>query len=348
MNDVSRMTPLVMDNRFSIGLIPRQEKTSLADVRPTEIRESSPRPPPLRSIVVPIDGSHFAEHALPYAMGLAKDSGATVHLVHVFSASEAVSDPMHLMVDFASIARQRTHREEYLEGLTRQLSRAYPDISVTGMLRESVNVVQALGEAAKEADLVVMAAHRRGAWSRFWRGSVAEQVLRSLTCPLLLIRGREEPLDFTRHHSIRNILVPLDGTERTEAAIASATRLGADSGAHHELLRVIRAWNFFGSSAHGCGGMMPLPGEQTEAEAREYLADVATRLHLERFHVRGRVVVDDRPIGETILGNAERLAADVIAMTTRNRGRFSRLFHESITESVIHNASVPILLTRVP
>ena len=36
-----------------------------------------------RSLLVPLDGSPFSEHALPFALGIANRAGAAVQLVHV-------------------------------------------------------------------------------------------------------------------------------------------------------------------------------------------------------------------------------------------------------------------------
>ena len=36
-----------------------------------------------RTVVVPLDGSPFAEQALPHALGIARRAGATLDLVHV-------------------------------------------------------------------------------------------------------------------------------------------------------------------------------------------------------------------------------------------------------------------------
>jgi len=41
----------------------------------------------IRSILVPLDGSTFGEHALPMAASLARRAGATLHLVHVHEVS---------------------------------------------------------------------------------------------------------------------------------------------------------------------------------------------------------------------------------------------------------------------
>src|SRR5262249_30206615 len=46
-------------------------------------------PPRYRSLLVPLDGSPFGEHALPLALGIARRSGADVRLVHAHSPLES-------------------------------------------------------------------------------------------------------------------------------------------------------------------------------------------------------------------------------------------------------------------
>ena len=53
------------------------------------------RPPParrFRSLLVPVDGTPFGEHALPLALGLARRAGASVRLVYVHSPLESTFD----------------------------------------------------------------------------------------------------------------------------------------------------------------------------------------------------------------------------------------------------------------
>src|SRR5690242_2476445 len=66
----------------------------------------------LRSILVPLDGSDFGEHALPLAAAVARRCGATLHLAHVHRAPGGGPIPELL-------ARQT--EEEYLAGIARRL-----------------------------------------------------------------------------------------------------------------------------------------------------------------------------------------------------------------------------------
>lgn len=54
----------------------------------------------VRSIVVPLDGSQYAEHALPYALAIARRSGAVLRVVHVKSHLDHVEPwQMHCSIE---------------------------------------------------------------------------------------------------------------------------------------------------------------------------------------------------------------------------------------------------------
>src|SRR5688572_25842349 len=54
---------------------------------------SPARPPPIRTVLVPVDGSAASEHALPLATSIARRAGAQVVLAHVYSPLHAPRDP---------------------------------------------------------------------------------------------------------------------------------------------------------------------------------------------------------------------------------------------------------------
>jgi nucleotide-binding universal stress UspA family protein len=217
---------------------------------------------------------------------------------------------------------------------------------VTGALLDGSDVAEAVCRSSATADLVVMATRDRGPWARYWLGSVTAEVGRRARCPVLLVRGRDEAPDLAAARLPRDILVPLDGSERAEEAVRAAAALGSLSGASYDLLHVIRGWPSSGSSADGCQPLAPLPGETPEAHARHYLDGVAARPVWQVATTTARVVVDDRPAAEAIAGYAERTGAELVALTTRGRGPLSRLFRGSVAEEVVCRVGVPVLLTR--
>src|SRR5688572_3655168 len=81
-----------------------------------------PRASVYRSILVPLDGSNFAEHAIPYAVGLAERSGAVLKLVHVHLAFEATDDLEPLNIDHATLQSFKRRKESYLNEVRQRIS----------------------------------------------------------------------------------------------------------------------------------------------------------------------------------------------------------------------------------
>src|SRR5690606_27449270 len=76
-----------------------------------------------------------------------------------------------------------------------------------------------------DVDAVVMCTHGRGGWSRFWLGSVAQELVRTLRVPILLTRphGEDEGLaDPPPETAPLRVLVTLDGSQYAEQAMALA------------------------------------------------------------------------------------------------------------------------------
>lgn len=146
-----------------------------------------------KRILVPLDGSQFAEGALPHAQMLAECGGGEVELLRVAvhpSSYVYVSDPAALADLYDS---DRAHCEDYLNkvaGRVRDASR----IKVTTAVLEGI-VADAVLDYAEDtgADLIVMSTHGRSGMERWLLGSVAEKVVRGAKMPVLLVRPEAQP-----------------------------------------------------------------------------------------------------------------------------------------------------------
>jgi nucleotide-binding universal stress UspA family protein len=124
-----------------------------------------------RRIMVPLDGSELAQTALPHALELCRTCGATLVLLHV-------RDPRAGSTEAA---------QRYLEYIRGQHAGAGVPIEL--LVRESPVAAAIIGAANQaKIDMIVMATHGRSGLQRVVYGSVAEQVLRGSTTPVLLVR----------------------------------------------------------------------------------------------------------------------------------------------------------------
>src|SRR6185295_11344907 len=75
----------------------------------------------IRSILVPLDGSDFAEHALPLAGGLARKAGAKLHLAHVHRAPPPTTFATVMVFDVDDL-HVRQDEQAYLADVARRLN----------------------------------------------------------------------------------------------------------------------------------------------------------------------------------------------------------------------------------
>lgn len=130
------------------------------------------------NIMVPIDFSEQSRHALEHAASLARESGATLLVVHV-------KEPPHYFPPTGSgIYADPNHTKEgkrLADFVPRGLGvHCEYQIRIGDPADEIVKVVE-----DEDVDLIVMGTHGRSGISRMLMGSVAEAVVRQAPCPVL-------------------------------------------------------------------------------------------------------------------------------------------------------------------
>jgi len=148
------------------------------------MKTQTPRAAPrLRRILVPVDFSKPSLDAVSYALGVARQAGAQIVLLHVV-------EPLHagMLMDTTDLQREiRRAAHERLNKLVAATREALP--GVTGKLRPGSAVAEIISFARRAgAELIVMGTHGRTGWRRGFIGSVAERVVRHAPCPVLVIR----------------------------------------------------------------------------------------------------------------------------------------------------------------
>jgi nucleotide-binding universal stress UspA family protein len=298
-----------------------------------------------RSILVPLDGSAFGEHALPAALSVARRSGAGVQVVLVHTAFIYVESGF--VYDDRLDRHLREQEQSYVEAVVNRLKAASP-VPVTWAMRDGL-VADAICEQANMSttDLIVMATHGRGPMSRFWLGSVADNLVRRTSVPILLIRPQETAPDLTQELSLRRIVIPLDGSALAEQILQPALALGQLFGADYELLRIVKPVLFAGHDPT----MLAIPPlgqpvtEHLQAEARSYLESMAERLRAQALRVQTRVMVNIQP-AESILEQGLQSADAMIALATHGRGGLTKALLGSVADKVVRGATRPVLVCR--
>jgi len=277
-----------------------------------------------RTIVLPFDGSEQSTRALPYATALARAAGARLILTYVLAPWELVLDvPASLQATATElqstgidVITQITHRQGNLPG------RAILDVA-----RE------------RNAGLIAIGTHAYGAVGRALFGSVADDVVRHATVPVLICTsrvGRRWPVDRPRR-----ILVPLDGSALAETALAPARQMAHQFGASLDLVGVVdqtlvavidldvQIGDFLGMQ---------------RAETWAYLEHIADELRNDTLVVDVQALVG-MP-SDTIRQLSVDLDSDMIVMATHGRSGIARLLLGSVALRVLQHSGVPVLLVQ--
>jgi nucleotide-binding universal stress UspA family protein len=293
-----------------------------------------------RSILVPLDGSLPSEQSLPYAMTLARRSGATLQLAYVHTPLLLGEGALYLGTPDMQLWEEE---KKYLLTVVDRLKKAGLE-KVSAQVLEGP-IAETLQECAlgRGSDLIVMTTHGRGPASRFWLGSVADQLVHRVPMPLLLIRTQEEVPPPVSEPEVRNVLVALDGTPTAEQILQPAGLLAKLMGASCTLLRVVPS--LVPHVVYTEAAVDANLADKLRAEAHVYLQRVADSLREQGFAVQTRIIVHAHP-ATAILNEAASGGYDLLALETHGRCGLPRLFLGSIADKVVRGATVPVLVHR--
>lgn len=306
-------------------------------------------------VLVPLDGTPFAEEALPAALSVAERCGSSVFLVSVVPlrpplrvAGMRESEAAYVK---AWVADRQERARSYLEDVEGRIrSGGYEGPLQSEIL--SGGPVEALYEwAVREgADLVVMNTHARGTVERAWLGSVADGLVRRGPCPILLWRpkgGREEPPDLAARPEFHRILVPLDGSPRSASVAPHAVAMARAFDARLAVVGVVPPAE---GEVAAYPSLAPLEYEREiareTAHLRERLDEAAEEMGAGTGTPADVNVVTNPDAASGILAHRERLGADMVALSTRGYGGVARMVLGSVADKVVRGGRVPVLVHR--
>lgn len=272
-----------------------------------------------KRILVPLDGSSFAELALRPALHLAQQTRGIVDLLRVpvygDSGIPEISEYDLQWADRASTGA-RDQAAEYLRDIKR--SRAREGVVLRTAVVEGDRCQTIVDTAiANRDELIIMTSHARTGLARMVFGSVAAEVMRQAPCPLLVMRGPQ---------TFNHILLALDGSALAEKGLQPGLNLAAGLGSKVTLLRVCES------------------GDASRAESLTYLENLLGPLPANGPEVS--IATESGPVGPSILRHAGENSVDLIAMTTHGRSGLRRLLYGSVTESVAAGTGCAMLITR--
>ena len=279
---------------------------------------------PVHTILLPTDFSENVQQAFPLACSLARDCGARVVVLHVAPPPRS-HDPL--------LALQ--NRDEYYEEpwqALRQMRAPDANVHVEYQLETGDAAPEILRVAQQsKAGLIVIGTHGRTGFGRLLLGSVAEQVLRGASCPVLAVK--KAPVA----PNIQTILLPTDLSESSESALGVAFALARD---YHARLIVMHVAS--------SGSAIPYSEfERMLKDSSAYRRELEDQLRqCQKPACNAEFRVEEGDPAEQIIRVAQEARCDLIVMGTHGRTRLDRLLMGSVAESALRSASCPVLLVK--
>lgn len=178
--------------RFLAGSV-GQQVAQMGTVPVLLMRATMPVPAQIKVLLVPLDGTPFAETAVPGALTLAHACGASIHLLRVvptvgtLTGDQIAATRLGPMTTAAALDAEEDEACTYLRAQVQQVTQA--GVSARAEVCRGAIARQITDAAARaDADLIVMATHGRAGFDAYWIGSVAADLVGRARQPLLLFR----------------------------------------------------------------------------------------------------------------------------------------------------------------
>jgi nucleotide-binding universal stress UspA family protein len=141
-----------------------------------------------------------------------------------------------------------------------------------------------------------------------------------------------------------HILVPVDGSETSMYAVSKASGLALAFGSRITLIHVIDNYPFIGVGADYALGQTEYLSAAT-GSAHAALSRGVAALAAEGLHSDQRVI-DGHVVHEGIVDTAKALGVDLIVIGSHGRAGIERLLLGSVTQRVLQDAPMPVLVVK--
>lgn len=282
----------------------------------------------IRNILLATDFGPITKAALHYSLTIARRYGATVYLVHVVRPD---------VFQFAGSEPSTT-----LDDAWREAQQHMTDLLIHGHLQgvdhkvmvEQGNVWEVLSGKIRDLqiDLLVIGTHGRSRIGKLLLGSVAEQIFRQATCPVLMV-GPKAPVPTGK--GIQRILFCTGFSHHSLQAGAYAISMAQHQAADLIILHVHTG---------------ELASTQERDKVRQTSCDrLATLVPTDAALPHPpECLVEFGSAAERILAVAQERLPSVIVMGVRQPVGFARRLKWATAYEVVSHAPCPVLTVRTP
>jgi nucleotide-binding universal stress UspA family protein len=289
----------------------------------------------LKLIVCPVDFSDFSLRAYRHALSLAEHYRArlvALHVVELFQHSYLGFAASTVLYDATRDALRESSKAQLQEFVNRQTPKEIQSEIVvdTGIAADTIlSVAQ-----ARKADVIVMGTHGRRGYDRWMLGSVTDRVMRTASCPVLVVSkpARDSGAAPGHPRHLDRIIFCADFSKDSNEAFRYALSVRAEYDAELTLLHVVEN----APSSENREAIIAATKEQLD----QLIPPDARKSS--KFKTAVRV---GRPY-EQIIAFAQQTRADMVAMGVRGRGALDVAVFGSTTYRVMQLGPCPVLVVH--
>lgn len=269
----------------------------------------------MKTILVPTDFSKCADNALHYALEIARRTGAQISLLHIIYPNEGVENNVYeaFWID--------TYVEERRKALGRLAKRLQKKPAYKGVtINADVTIGFPVGEISRRAketkpDMIIMGTTGATGLRDIFLGSVAGGVISKSTVPVLVVPAKAP---FKENG---NVVFATDFHLKTSKQSLEL---------FHNFLKLIRGKL---KVVH----VLDKPGEPDKKQENSFSEKIGDLRH--DFHY-----IHDRNVQQAVNNFLEATDAIALVSVSHEHSLFHRLFFESMTKKLAHQAEIPMLV----
>ena len=294
------------------------------------------------TILVPLDGSQLADCVLPHVVAIARPFDSAITLLRMLEKNHAGASAQ--LFDLLNWQINKTRSALYLDKIQARLESS--NIRVQTEVREGL-IAEGITEYAQNQGmkLIILSSHGRHGLTQWGISSVTQKTILSAQTSLLIVRAHAGEL--TEAPVYRNILVPLDGSQRAENVLPIITQLASFHKSQIHLVQVIQTPEM--------ARQMPPAREDIELsnrvvernreEAERYLEQLKLRSYLEGITVQTHLIASDNA-AMALHQLAEQEQINLVALSAHGYSGNHQWPYGSMVNNFIMYGKVSLLIVQ--
>lgn len=273
----------------------------------------------MKNLLVAIDFSRNAIHALEYSLAYADHLGSDVSMIWVDNCTGP-----DLIVDKQDRMARHESRDLF-EEILNKYQKKYKSGKLDFKLSKG-KVFEEISKYAKKihADLIFAGTHGVTGYEEYWIGSNAYRIVTHAPCPVITLRQ-----DFKFGREVKKILLPIDSTAQSGSKVFATAEIASAFGSEIQILAVH-------SSRLG----------SLKKQVDRHLKTVAEHLELKGIRYQIDEVTTKNIIQDTI-DFATKNKTDLVAIMTEQETTQANVFLGTFARQLVNNSPVPVLSIRV-